>query len=124
MSDRKIVITISKDRHSNGPPANIQMDTEGDVNAVDAIYSLYGAVGNVVEMLLRSATTAVFDTKSHIFHEELLEGLAPHAAKHFFESVKTTLHFIDELLKLIESKDEQVIRDWLESHVEVPAEDG
>jgi hypothetical protein len=124
MSDRKIVLTIHKDDDSNGPPYNIQMETQGDVNAVDAIYSLYGAVGNVVEMLLRSATTVVFDTKSHIFHEQLLEGLAPFAAKHFFDSVKTTLTFVDELLKLIESKDEQVIRNWLESHVEVPAEDG
>jgi hypothetical protein len=124
MSDRKIVLTIHKDDDSNGPPYNIQMETQGDVNAVDAIYSLYGAVGNVVEMLLRSATTVVFDTKSHIFHEQLLEGMAPFAAKHFFDSVKTTLTFVDELLKLIESKDEQVIRDWLESHVEVPAEDG
>lgn len=124
MSDRKIVLTIHKDDDSNGPPSNIQMETEGDVNAVDAIYSLYGGVGNVVEMLLRSATTVVFDTKSHIFHEQLLEGLAPFAAKHFFDSVRTTLTFVDELLKLIESKDEKVIRDWLESHVEVPAEDG
>ncbi len=124
MSERKIIIDITKDDDSSGPPSDIRMETKGDVNAVDAIYTLYGAVGNVVEMLLRSATTAVFDTKSHVYHEQLLESLAPFAAKHFFESVKTTLLFVDELLKLIESKDEQVIRDWLESHVEVPAEDG
>jgi hypothetical protein len=124
MSERKIVITITKDKEDSGPPSDIRMETEGDVNAVDAIYSLYGAVGNVVEMLLRSAATAVFDTKSHIFHEQLLEGLAPFAARHFLDSVRTTLTFVDELLKLIESKDEQVIRDWLESHVEVPSEDG
>jgi hypothetical protein len=124
MSDRKIVLTISKNDGNDGPPSDIKMETEGDVNAVDAIYTLYGAVGNVVEMLLRSAATVVFDTKSHIFHEELMEGLAPHAAKHFFENVKATLTFVDELLKLIESKDEKVIRDWLESRVEVPSEDG
>lgn len=124
MSDRKIIITIDKTEDSNGPPSQIKMDTEGDVNAVDAIYSLYGAVGNVVEMLLRSATTVVFDTKSHVFHEDLLEGLAPHAARHFFDNVKSTLEYVDELLKLIESKDEQVIRDWLEARVEGPTEDG
>ncbi len=123
MSDRKIVVTITKEQE-DGPPSDIKMETEGDVNAVDAIYSLYGAVGNVVEMLLRSATSTVFDTKSHVFHEELLEGLAPHAAKHFFDSVKATMLFVDELLKLIESNDEQVVRDWLESRVEVPSEDG
>ncbi len=124
MSDRKIIITIEKQDDSNGPPSEIKMETEGDVNAVDAIYSLYGAVGNVVEMLLRSATTVAFDTKSHIFHEQLLEGLAPHAARHFFDNVKSTLEYVDELLKLIESKDEQIIRDWLEARVEVPTEDG
>jgi hypothetical protein len=116
MSDvRKIIVSLNKDSQFS-MPTNVGLETEGDVHSLDAIFALYGAIGNVTDVLLRTGVSVTWDTYSHVQHEQIMDVIAPVVANKLYESMQDTLNLIESIFKIVESKDEDKIREFAEEH--------
>ncbi len=109
----KIIVHVTKETPES-PPTNVHIETEGEVNSLDALYALYGAIGNVTEVLLRTGVSVTWDTYSHIQHEQIMDVISPAVGNSLYESMRSNLDLVESIFKIIESKDEDKIREFAE----------